>query len=110
MAAALGAAGFAAGFGDFAGVFEGVFAGARVFVTGLAAFGAAFTAGLAAAFVAGLATALDFAAGFGLEAATAAFGFAVLGFDGALAMVSPTPRFVSLMPLAQHRRTGLDSQ
>jgi hypothetical protein len=27
-----------------------------------------------------------------LEAAAAAFGFAVLGFDGALAMVSPTPR------------------
>ncbi|MDY6923454.1 MAG: hypothetical protein SWI22_05765, partial [Pseudomonadota bacterium] len=58
----------------------------------------------AAAFTGALATAgfaaLDFVAGFGLEAAVAAFGLAVLGLDGALAMVSPTPRFSWLM-LAQ---------
>ena len=40
--------------------------------------------------------ALDFAAGFGLEAAVAAFGLAVLGLDGALAMDSPTPRWLML--------------
>ncbi|MGV8929774.1 MAG: hypothetical protein ACOH1E_08470, partial [Brevundimonas sp.] len=51
-------------------------------------------AGFAAAFGA----ALDFTAGFGLEAAGAAFGLAAaLGLDGALAMNSPTPRFSWLM-------------
>jgi hypothetical protein len=59
-----------------------------------AGFGAAALTGALAA--AGFA-ALDFAAGFGLEAAVAAFGLAVLGLDGALAMVSPTPRFSWLM-------------
>jgi hypothetical protein len=61
-----------------------------------AGFGAAgFAAGFAVAFGA----ALDFAAGFGLEAAGAAFGLAAaLGLDGALAMNSPTPRFDWLMP------------
>jgi hypothetical protein len=66
-----------------------------------AGFGAAAFAGaLATAFGAAAFAALDFAAGFGLEAAVAAFGLAVLGLDGALAMVSPTPRFSWLM-LAQ---------
>ena len=37
--------------------------------------------------------ALDFAAGFGLEAAVAGFGDAGLDVDGDLAMYSPTPRF-----------------
>ncbi|MDP3657357.1 MAG: hypothetical protein Q8R45_10390 [Brevundimonas sp.] len=63
------------------------------------------TAGLAAArttgFAAAFGAALDFAVGFGLEAATAGFGLAAaLGLDGALAMNSPTPRFSWLM-LAQ---------
>jgi hypothetical protein len=56
---------------------------------------------LAAGFAAAFGAALDFAAGFGLEAAGAAFGLAAaLGLDGALAMNSPTPRFSWLM-LAQ---------
>ncbi|MDI6625974.1 MAG: hypothetical protein QME55_14680, partial [Brevundimonas sp.] len=63
-----------------------------------AGLGAAAFAGVLAA--AGFA-ALDFAAGFGLEAAVAAFGLAVLGLDGALAMVSPTPRFSWLMLAAE---------
>ena len=50
----------------------------------------AFTAlGLASAFVA---VALDFAAGFGLEAAEAAFAAGFVS-DGALAINSPTPRW-----------------
>ena len=53
---------------------------------------------LAAGFAADFGAALDFAAGFGLEAATAGFGFAAaLGLDGALAMNSPTPRLTWLM-------------
>jgi hypothetical protein len=56
---------------------------------------------LAAGFAAAFGAALDFVAGFGLEAAAAGFGFAaVLDLDGALAMDSPTPRFSWLM-LAQ---------
>jgi hypothetical protein len=67
------AAGFAAAFGAAAGL-------------GAAALAGAFAA-------AGFDAALDFAAGLGLEAAdAAAFGLAVLDLDGALAMVSPTPR------------------
>jgi len=86
---------------------EAAFAGATVLVAGFAAaLGKVFAAGLTPALVtAGFATAfgatLDFVAGFGLEAAAAAFGLAaVLGLDGALAMNSPTPRFSWLM-LAQ---------
>jgi hypothetical protein len=51
-------------------------------------FGAAAAFGAAGFFAA---VALDFAAGFGLEAAEAGFD-AALDLDGALAMNSPTPR------------------
>jgi hypothetical protein len=76
----------AAGAFTAAGFFAATDLAAAVFVAGAALA----AAGLGAAgFL--TAVALDFAAGFGLEAAEAGFD-AALDLDGALAMNSPTPR------------------
>jgi len=97
--AVFGAADFAAG--AFAGAETVVFAAlgtlaALAFAGALAAAvlaAGAFTVAAAAVF---RDVALDFAAAFGLEAADAAFGAAVL-LDGVLAMFSPIPRMLRLL-------------
>ena len=87
-AAVLVAAGLVAGFA--AAVLAGAFVAA-----------AAFTVlGLASAFVA---AALDFAAGFGLETAEAAFAAGFVS-DGALAINSPTPRWTRACDPSPHWR------
>ena len=91
LAAGLGAGALATG--DLA---AGVLATAGLAAGFAAALGAVVLAGLSAAaaeaFAVADVTALDFAAGLGLEAAVAGFGDADLD-TGDLAMNDPTPRF-----------------